>query len=76
MVNTIPVASDVEAATFEFMDAPEANRPPVALDDTPNGVGIPVVANPGAPLVTFVGPASALATMTPIRMRARPRCCG
>ena len=40
------------------------NRPPVALDDTPNGVGTPVPANPGAPIVAFVSPVSALANDT------------
>ena len=40
------------------------NRPPVALDDTPNGVGTPVLANPGAPIVAFVSPVSALANDT------------
>jgi VCBS repeat-containing protein len=39
----------------------EANRPPVAQDDAPNGVGTPVVANPAAPLVSFVGPTWVLA---------------
>jgi VCBS repeat-containing protein len=47
------------ATTFTLTDPP--NSPPVAQDDAPNGIGTPVVANPAAPPVTFVSPASVLA---------------